>query len=225
MPSASTCSPGSSRSSPGLEVRRLGRIAYGEALALQEELRAKRGAGAIPDTVLLLEHPDVITFGRSARAGTALLGDEELRRDGYDVFRVSRGGDVTWHGPGQLVGYPILDLEARGRDVHRYLRELEAVLIAALGDLGISALRRDGFAGVWLDEWRKIASIGVGVRHWLTIHGFALNVCCDLSRFGAIVPCGLPGVRMVSASSVLGRPVPLAEATDRVEARLRQVFA
>jgi lipoate-protein ligase B len=206
-------------------VRRLGTVAYGEALELQEELRGKRGAGAIPDTVLLLEHPDVITFGRSAREGSALLGDAELRRAGYEVFRVNRGGDVTWHGPGQLVGYPILDLEARGRDVHRYLRALEAALIAALGDLGIGALRRDGFAGVWLDERRKIASIGVGVRQWLTIHGFALNVCCDLSRFAAIVPCGLPGVQMVSVSSVLGRSVSVAEAADRVEARLREVFA
>jgi lipoate-protein ligase B len=206
-------------------VRRLGTVAYGEALALQEELRGKRGAGDIPDTVLLLEHPDVITFGRSARAGTALLGDAELRRAGYEVFRVNRGGDVTWHGPGQLVGYPILDLEPRGRDVHRYLRALEAALIAALGDLGTAAQRRDGFAGVWLDERRKIASIGVGVRQWLTIHGFALNVCCDLSRFAAIVPCGLPGVQMVSISSVLGHSVPLADAADRVEARLREVFA
>jgi lipoate-protein ligase B len=207
-----------------LEVRRIGRIAYGEALVLQEELRRARGEGRIPDTVLLLEHPDVITFGRSAREGTALLGDAELRAAGYEVFRVNRGGDVTWHGPGQLVGYPILDLDARGRDVHRYLRELEAALIAALADLGIAALRRDGYAGVWLDEIRKIASIGVGVRHWLTIHGFALNVCCDLGRFAAIVPCGLPGVRMVSVSSVLGRTVSLEEAAGRVEERLIEVF-
>jgi lipoate-protein ligase B len=207
-----------------LDVRRVGRIAYGEALALQEELRLARGKREIPDTVLLLEHPDVITFGRSARPGTALLGDAELRAAGYDVFRVNRGGDVTWHGPGQLVGYPILDLETRGRDVHRYLRDLEGALIAALGDLGIAAIRRDGYAGVWLDEIRKIASIGVGVRHWLTIHGFALNVCCDLSRFSAIVPCGLPGVRMVSASSVLGRVVPLEEAEERVQARLLERF-
>jgi lipoate-protein ligase B len=229
MPSRSTSSPATSTSSHSgaahLEVRRLGNVSYSEALALQEELRDRRGAGAIPDTVLLLEHPDVITFGRSAREGHVRLGEDELRREGYEVFRVNRGGDVTWHGPGQLVGYPILDLEARGRDVHRYLRDLEAALIAALGDLGIAAIRREGFAGVWLDPRRKIASIGVGVRHWLTIHGFALNVCCDLGRFGAIVPCGLPGVEMVSVSSVLGRHVPLPDAADRVEARLREVFA
>jgi lipoate-protein ligase B len=208
-----------------LEVRHLGRVEYAEALELQEELRRARGAGEIPDTVLLLEHPDVITFGRSARPGSALLGDAELRASGYGVFRVNRGGDVTWHGPGQLVGYPILDLEARGRDVHRYLRDLETALIAALGDLGIAAVRREGFAGVWLDERRKIASIGVGVRQWLTIHGFALNVCCDLGRFAAIVPCGLAGVRMVSVSSVLGRSVALEDAAERVEARLREMFA
>jgi len=210
--------------SQGIEVRRLGRVRYGEALELQEDLRRERGEGKACDTVLLLEHPDVITFGRSAKPGTALLADSELRAAGYEVFRVNRGGDVTWHGPGQLVGYPILDLESRGRDVHRYLRQLEAALIAALADLGIEARRRDGFAGVWLDEIRKIASIGVGVRHWLTIHGFALNVCCDLQRFSAIVPCGLPGVRMVSVSSVLGREVSIEEAAARVETRLVEVF-
>jgi lipoate-protein ligase B len=222
MPSPSTSRP--ETSSSRLDVRHLGWVPYAEALSLQEELRAARGRGAIPDTVLLLEHPDVITFGRSARPGTALLADAELRASGYEVFRVNRGGDVTWHGPGQLVGYPILDLEARGRDVHRYLRELEAALIAALSDLGIAARRRDGFAGVWLDERRKIASIGVGVRQWLTIHGFALNVCCDLGRFAAIIPCGLAGVEMVSVRSVLGTSVSLEAAAERVEIRLREFF-
>jgi lipoyl(octanoyl) transferase len=111
-------------------------------------------------------------------------GRHRPRRLGYDVFRVNRGGDVTWHGPGQLVGYPLLDLERHGADVHRYLRALEGALIAALAGFGIDARRRDGYAGVWLDERRKIASIGVGVRRWLTLHGFALNVNCDLARFG-----------------------------------------
>jgi lipoate-protein ligase B len=205
-------------------VRHLGRVPYAEALELQEALRGERAADRIPDTVLLLEHPDVITFGRSARPGTALLPEAQLRAAGYDVFRVNRGGDVTWHGPGQLVGYPILDLSAHGRDVHRYLRDLEGALIGALGDFGLEARRRPGFTGVWLDEFRKIASIGVGVRQWLTMHGFALNVCCDLKRFAAIVPCGLVGIQMVSLSSVLGRRVELAEAAARVEARLRATF-
>ena len=207
-----------------LEVRRLGRVPYADALALQEELRARLGRGEIGDTVLLLEHPDVVTFGRSAKPENALHDDTELRQAGYDVFRVNRGGDVTWHGPGQLVGYPILDLTRHGSDVHLYLRALESVLIAALADFGLRAQRREGFAGVWLDERRKIASIGVGLRRWLTLHGFALNVNCDLSRFGAIVPCGLAGVEMVSMASALGRPVDFEAVADRVELELAKVF-
>jgi lipoate-protein ligase B len=208
-----------------LEIRHLGRVPYAEALALQEELRERLARGESGETILLLEHPDVVTFGRGAKAANALASDTELRRDGYDVFRVSRGGDVTWHGPGQLVGYPILDLRRHGADVHRYLRDLESVLIAALADFGIAAQRRDGFAGVWLDSRRKIASIGVGVRAWRTLHGFALNVDCDLTRFGAIVPCGLAGVEMVSMASVLGRAVDFAGVTATVERELRKVFA
>lgn len=207
-----------------LDVRRLGRVPYADALALQEELRAKLASGQGGDTVLLLEHPDVVTFGRGAKDGNALASDSQLRERGYEVFRVSRGGDVTWHGPGQLVGYPILDLRRHGEDVHRYLRDLEAVLIGTLADFGIESLRRDGFAGVWLDARRKIASIGVGVRGWRTLHGFALNVDCDLERFAAIVPCGLVGVEMVSMASVLGHPVALDRVTASVEEKLRKVF-
>ncbi len=210
---------------PRLDVRHLGRLAYADALALQNELREARAEGRVGDTVLLLEHPDVITFGRGARGGNALMEDAELRAAGYDVFRVNRGGDVTWHGPGQLVGYPILDLAPRKRDVHAYLRALEGVLIGALADYGIDAIRRDGYAGVWLDGRRKIASIGVGLRHWLTMHGFALNVCCDLRRFEAIVPCGLEGVEMTSVSEVLGRAVALREMAERVEFQLGKAFA
>jgi len=212
------------RLSSSLEIRRLGRVVYADALALQEELRERLGRGEIGETVLLLEHPDVITFGRGAKPESALLGDPELRRGGYEVFRVNRGGDATWHGPGQLVGYPILDLRRHGADVHRYLRTLEGVLIAALADFGIAAGRRDGYAGVWLDARRKIASIGVGLRAWRTLHGFALNVDCDLARFAAIVPCGLAGVEMVSMKSVLGRPVALEEVADRVELELAKAF-
>jgi lipoate-protein ligase B len=208
-----------------LDVRHLGRVPYGDALALQEELRRSRAADAIPDTVLLLEHPDVITFGRSAREGNALHDDAGLRARGYEVHRINRGGDVTWHGPGQLVGYPILDLAARGRDVHVYLRALEGLLIDVLAVYGLSALRRPGYTGVWLDEVRKIASIGVGVRSWITMHGFALNVCCDLARFNAIVPCGLEGVRMVSLASETGMDVPVADVAGCVEAQLRTAFS
>lgn len=208
-----------------LEVRRLGTVAYGEALQLQGRLRDDRLAGTIPDTVLLLEHPDVITLGRGASAENLLLDEAALHRDGYDVFRVNRGGDVTWHGPGQLVGYPILDLSARGEeDVHRYVRTLEGVLIDTLADFGIPAERRRGYTGVWLDPRRKIASIGVGVRRWVTMHGFALNVSCDLNRFSPIVACGLHGVEMTSMRSVLGR-VDDASVADRVEAHLRKAFS
>ena len=208
-----------------LEVRRLGRVAYDEALALQERLRDARIAGEIPDTLLLLEHPDVITLGAGASEGFLRFPGEALARRGYEVRRTNRGGEATWHGPGQLVGYPILDLEPRGRDLHRYLRALEDVLIDGLADLGVPAVRRDGYTGVWLDARSKIASIGVGVRRWVTMHGFALNVCCDLARFDVIVPCGLSGVRMVSMASVLGRELDFAEVTDCVEDALRKAFA
>ena len=206
-------------------IRDLGRVPYGEALALQAELRDARLAGRVGDTVLLLEHPDVITFGRGAKPENAPLGDAELRAAGYEVYRIPRGGNATWHGPGQLVGYPILDLSDRGADVHVYLRRLEGVLVDALADFGIAAGRREGYAGVWLDERRKIASIGVGVRRWVTSHGFALNVCCDLKRFEAIVPCGLQGVEMTSMSRVLGRAVDLPPVRERVAAQLRKAFA
>jgi len=208
----------------GLEVRRLGRVPYADALALQEDLRARLDRGEGPETILLLEHPDVITYGRGAKDGNTLAVDTDLRRLGYEVYRVNRGGDVTWHGPGQLVGYPLLDLERHGADVHRYLRALEGALIDALAGFGIAARRREKFAGVWLDERRKIASIGVGLRRWLTLHGFALNVSCDLARFDVIVPCGLTGVRMVSMASVLGHDLDFAEVTGRVEDALRKAF-
>ena len=209
---------------PALEVRHLGLMAYADALELQTELRAAREQDQVGDTILLLEHPDVITFGRSAKPATALLDDAQLANAGYEVYRVNRGGDVTWHGPGQLVGYPILDLGAQ-RDVHAYLRTLERVLIAALADFGIDAIRRDGYAGVWLDKRRKIASIGVGLRRWLRMHGFALNVCCDLRRFSAIIPCGLGGIEMTSMSEELGRRLELSDVAQRVEFQLRKAFA
>ncbi len=207
-----------------LVVQHLGLVSYGEALELQRRLRQARMEERLPDTVLLLEHPDVITFGRSARPENAPLSDEALRKAGYEVHRVNRGGDVTYHGPGQLVGYPILDLSKRGQDVHRYLRQLEGVLIDTLADFGLAASRREGYAGVWLDERLKIASIGVGLRRWTTMHGFALNVCCDLSRFDAIIACGLRGVQMTSMQESLGREVDLGAVRRRVEAHLRKSF-
>jgi lipoate-protein ligase B len=210
---------------PELEVRRLGRVHYHEAWRLQEELREDLLSGRGSEVVLLLEHPDVITFGRAARPGTVHLDDEGLRRAGYEVARVNRGGDVTWHGPGQLVGYPILDLGRRGRDVSAYLRVLERVLCETLADFGIGARRREGYTGVWLDARRKIASIGIGLRRWATLHGFALNVSCDLRRFAVITPCGLEGVRMTSMEQAAGRPLEFASVTDRVAAHLCKELA
>jgi lipoyl(octanoyl) transferase len=178
-----------------LMVATPGRVPYANALAWQEQLVAERLAGA-PDALLLLEHPPVYTLGRGA--DPRFLGDAG---DGaIDVVRVGRGGQVTYHGPGQLVGYPILALRRHRLDVHWYVRTLEQALIDTLGDLGIGAVRREGLTGVWVGE-RKIASIGVAIRRWVTWHGFALNVGPDLGGFAAIVPCGIAGVRMTSVAA------------------------
>jgi lipoate-protein ligase B len=210
---------------PELELRWLGRVPYAEALRLQESLRDRLLEGRGGEVVLLVEHPDVITFGRGALLSSAHLDDQALRRAGYEVARVNRGGDVTWHGPGQLVGYPILDLSRRGCDVHAYLRALERALCEALADFGIAARRRERYTGVWLDERRKIASIGIGLRRWATLHGFALNVSCDLARFGVITPCGLEGVEMTSMERAAGRSFPADAVRDRVGIHLRKELA
>ena len=175
-----------------LGIARLGTVDYDSALALQDALVEARRDDLIGDTLLLLEHPHVFTLGRGADARHLLEA-----RAGVPVFRVSRGGQVTYHGPGQLVGYPILKLQGRDRDIHLYLRRLEQTMIDALAKLGIAACRRERLTGVWVSE-RKIGSIGVGMRRWITLHGFALNVCTDLDYFGAMVPCGIAGVEMTS---------------------------
>jgi lipoate-protein ligase B len=192
----------------------LGLVEYKRTLALQEELVKQRSQRQGEDMLLLLEHPPVYTLGRG--------GDERhvLNPRQVPVYRVGRGGDVTFHGPGQLVGYPILDLARRGRDVHAYLRTLELVLIAVLKEYGIHARRRDGLTGVWVGE-EKIASIGVGVRRWITYHGFALNVDPDLAYFANIIPCGLPGVHMTSMAQLLARSIAL----DTVKILIAEVFA
>lgn len=181
-----------------LWVVRLGTIAYGEALELQRTLAAERISGSIPqDLLLLLEHPPVVTLGRSAKTAHLVASPDYLRSRGVEVFEVERGGDVTFHGPGQLVGYPIFDLRRHKPDLHWYLRQVEQSLIDALGEFGIDAERSSGFTGVWT-RGKKIASIGVHVRDWVTWHGFALNVTTDLSYFDLIVPCGIDGVMMTS---------------------------
>ncbi len=216
-----------------LAVEWLGRVSYAEALRRQAARLAEVRAGAAGDVLLLLEHPSVVTLGRGARPENLLESPEALRARGIDVHEVARGGDVTWHGPGQLVGYAIVDLDARGRrDVHRFLRDLEGGLVDALEKLGLAADVRPGMTGVFVagsEPPRKIASIGVGVRGWVTWHGFALNVEPDLSDgFGAIVPCGLRGVEMTSLARELGTaaPVDLAErAREAVAEAFRRRFA
>jgi lipoyl(octanoyl) transferase len=174
-----------------MRVERLGLVPYGDALDLQSSLVAQRRARDIPDTLLLLEHPHVITLGTSSHRDNILVDDDQTRLLGIEVFDTGRGGDVTYHGPGQLVGYPILDLKPDRCDLHRYVRDLEQVLIHALESFGIRGGRKEGLTGVWVGD-DKIAAIGVRVSSgWITSHGFALNVSTDLSFFGSIVPCGI----------------------------------
>jgi lipoyl(octanoyl) transferase len=188
-----------------LIVQDLGRRAYGEVLELQRALCRQRIAGEIDEDILLLvEHDPVVTLGRGTRADSLPLPRPELERCGVEVFEVERGGDVTYHGPGQLVGYPVLDLRHHREDLHWYLRRLEAGLIDGLGRLGVTAEPNPGLTGVWT-RGRKIASIGIHVKQWVTFHGFALNVTTDLSYFDLIVPCGIRDVIMTSVSAELGR--------------------
>ena len=184
-----------------LRVRWLGRIEFADALVLQEELLAqKREDRSLEDELLLLEHEPVYTIGRTPDK-SSLLGSAHLP---HPLFAINRGGQATYHGPGQLMGYPIIDLRQCGQDLHRYLRWLEQLLIELLADYGIAASRRESLTGVWIDH-RKIASIGVGVRHWITMHGFALNVCGDLSPFNYIIPCGINDVAMTSMEKETGK--------------------
>lgn len=194
-----------------LEVRRLGRVEYGDALRMQEELVQRRRAGLVGDLLLFVEHSHVITLGTVARVEHVLLDPEERRLLGVELFETGRGGDATYHGPGQLVGYPILDLKPDRRDLHAYVRDLEEVLIRTVSEFGITGERRAGLSGVWVGE-NKIAAIGVRVSSgWITSHGFALNVNTDLSHFGVIVPCGIAGRGVTSLAQELGQPVPLAD--------------
>ncbi len=189
---------------PPIEIRDLGIAPYADVLTLQRELCLARGDGRLAhDVLLLVQHPSVYTFGRGTKAASLPLPPEALAADGSDVVEIERGGDVTWHGPGQLVGYPILHLSQLREDLHWYLRELEQALIDALGTLGIAAERNAGYTGVWT-RGRKLASIGIHVKRWATMHGFALNVVNDLAAFERIVPCGINGVTMTSVARELG---------------------
>jgi lipoyl(octanoyl) transferase len=199
--------------SNSLAIRWLGRIAFADALVLQEKLVAgKRADHSLGDELLLLEHEPVYTIGRTPDQ-TSLRGIAHLP---HPLFPINRGGQATYHGPGQLMGYPIIDLRQCGQDLHRYLRWLEALLVETLAEVGIAATTRPGLTGVWIDD-RKIASIGVGVRHWITMHGFALNVCGDLAPFDQIVPCGIANVTMTSIARETGTERPVSEIASRVE--------
>ncbi len=207
-----------------VESHHLGQIGYGEALELQTGLVRDRREGRIGDRLLLLEHPHVITVGSAGGEGH-ILADERRRAElGIELHPTGRGGDVTYHGPGQLVGYPILDLKPDRKDLHRYLRDLEEVLIGVVGSYGIEGWRAPGFTGVWTAAG-KIAAIGVRVSSgWITSHGFALNVGTDLSYFETIVPCGLEDRRVTSIEALTGRPIHLTEVMGRVEEAFAQVF-
>ena len=205
------CPSGAKRAD--LRVRWLGRNEFADALVLQEELLAqKREDRSLEDELLLLEHEPVYTIGRTPDK-SSLLGSAHLP---HPLFAINRGGQATYHGPGQLMGYPIIDLRGCGQDLHRYLRWLEQLLIEVLADYGIAASRREALTGVWIDD-RKIASIGVGVRHWITMHGFALNVCGDLSLFNYIIPCGINNVAMTSMEKETGKAFSVVDVATAFE--------
>jgi lipoate-protein ligase B len=201
----------------------LGVVPYGAAWELQRELVARRRAGRIPDTLILLEHPPTYTVGRSGTAEHVLLDAAGRGRLGIELFQVDRGGDATYHGPGQVVGYPIIDLRPRGGDVHRYLREVEDVLLRTLADLGIAGQRDGGYTGVWTAAG-KVAQIGVKVSGGVTSHGFALNVDTIPEHWAGIVPCGLADRPVVSIGQVLGRTPDLARVRRRLTRHVSAVF-
>src|SRR5437773_3371188 len=196
-----------------LNVRWLGRMQFAYALALQEEIVAKKCNERVrEDQLLLLEHEPVYTIGRTPDQ-SSLFGSAHLP---HPLYAINRGGQATYHGPGQLMGYPIIDLRRCGQDLHKYLRWLERLLIETLTEYDVAAIRRESLTGVWVDD-RKIASIGVGVRHWITMHGFALNVCGDLSPFNRIVPCGIDNVAMTSMEKETGRTFSVARVAASLE--------
>jgi lipoyl(octanoyl) transferase len=210
-------------------VRRLGVVRYDEALALQKSLVEERKAGRISDQLLLLQHPPVITLGVKTRndRGHIVASDEELRAEGVEVFETGRGGDVTYHGPGQLVGYPILDLRPDRQDVHRYVRDLEEVMIRVCADYGIEARRVEGLTGAWVESPRgpeKIGAIGVRLSRWVTSHGFAFNVTTDLDYFGLIVPCGIADHGVTSLGALLGSAPPMDEVEEAFVGHFARVF-
>src|SRR5947208_3410232 len=208
-----------------IEVRRLGVVPYADALALQRALVEDRRANRVGDLLLFVEHPHVLTLGVRGDGGRShiLAPPEMLHARGIEIYETGRGGDITYHGPGQLVGYPIIDLKPDRCDVHRYVRDLEDVLIRTAADYGIRARRVEGLTGVWVGR-DKLAAIGVRIARWVTSHGFAINVSTDLEYFNLIVPCGIADRGVTSLSRLLGRDVTREEVENRIVARFGEVF-
>jgi lipoyl(octanoyl) transferase len=209
-----------------LEVRRLGSVPYAAALQMQRELVEERRAGRIPDLLLLLQHPPVITLGVKGDGGRSnvLVSTERLAELGVEVSETGRGGDVTYHGPGQIVGYPILDLKPDRCDVHRYVRDLEEVMIRVCADYGVTAGRIKGLTGTWVDD-EKIGAIGVRISRWITSHGFSFNVSTNLEDFQMIVPCGIADHGVTSLERATGRRLAIDEVQNRLVEHFESVFA
>src|SRR5438093_4281894 len=207
------------------EIRRLGVVPYADALEIQRALVEARRANRVGDLLLFVDHPHVLTLGVRGDGGRShiLAPPEMLRARGIEIYETGRGGDITYHGPGQLVGYPIVDLKPDRCDVHRYVRDLEEVLIRTAADYGITARRIDGLTGVWVED-EKLAAIGVRISRWVTSHGFALNVTTGLENFDLIVPCGIADRGVTSLSRLLSRPVDTQDAQDRIAAHFSDVF-
>ena len=208
-----------------LAVRRLGTVTYADGLALQQTLVEDRRADRIPDTLVLLQHPHVLTLGvkRETARAHVVASPDVLQARGVDVYEAGRGGDITYHGPGQLVAYPILDLRPDRQDVHRYVRDLEEVMIRLSAGYGLAAGRIAGLSGTWIGD-RKIGAVGIRISRWITSHGIAFNVTTDLSYFDLIVPCGIADKSVTSLARELGREVVMSEVEDRFAERFAEVF-
>jgi len=204
-------------------VLELGLIEYQEAYNLQRTFHQQRVEGKIPDVLLLLEHPPTITIGKSGTLDNVLVSRERLAQEGMSLFFSDRGGDVTYHGPGQLVGYPIVDLRQRGKDLHSYVKKLEEVILRTLSDFSIDGDRDECHPGVWVNE-QEIAAIGLSLRNWVSMHGFALNINIDLEHFSFINPCGFSDRRATSMSKILGSQIPIREATNSLISHFCNVF-